>query len=55
MVTAVRGDISGGWIAVDDFVFLADVENCDIVPPEADPGTTSTTDSGGSTQYPPSK
>ena len=55
MLTAIRGDINGGWVAVDDFEFLPNVENCVIVPPEADPNPTSTTTAGGTTQYPPSE
>ena len=54
MLTAIRGDINNGWVAVDDFTFLSDVEDCSIIPPEADPNPASTTDSGGTTMYPPS-
>ena len=56
LLAAIRGDINGGWVAVDDFEFLADVEDCSIVPPEADPYPKTTTDSGGTTSqyYPPS-
>ena len=54
MLTAIRGDTNGGWVAVDDFEFLTDVENCDIVPPEADPNPSTTTVAGETTHYPPS-
>ena len=54
MLTAIRGDINNGWVAVDDFTFRAEISDCSIIPPEADPNPASTTDSGGSTMYPPS-
>ena len=54
MLTAIRGDINSGWIAVDDFIFLPDVEDCSTLPPEADPNHSSTTVSGETTHIPPS-
>ena len=56
LLAAIRGDINGGWVAVDDFEFLDDVEDCSIVPPEADPYPKTSTDAGGTTSqyYPPS-
>ena len=54
MLTAIRGDTNGGWVAVDDFLFLTGVEDCDIIPPEADPNPSTTTPAGETTHYPPS-
>ena len=55
MLTAIRGDTNNGWVAVDDFQFIPEVSDCSIVPPEADPNPSSTTDGGDTTMYPPSK
>ena len=55
MLTAIRGDTNNGWVAVDDFQFIPEVSDCSIVPPEADPHPSSTTDGGDTTMYPPSK
>ena len=54
MLTAIKGDNNSGWIAVDDFIFLPDVEDCSTFPPEADPNHSSTTVSGETTHIPPS-
>ena len=40
---------------MDDFEFYAESEACSILPPEADPNPSSTTDSGETTMYPPSE
>ena len=54
MLTAIKGNNNSGWIAVDDFIFLPDVEDCSTYPPEADPNHSSTTVSGETTHIPPS-
>ena len=42
IITAVRGDINDGYVALDDFSFRANEEFCSIKPEDAVPKTTTT-------------
>jgi hypothetical protein len=35
-ITAVRGNDTTGYVALDDF-WITHVDSCDVLPPEADP------------------
>ena len=39
----MRGTNENNWIAVDEFLFLADTEHCTFEPPEAKPAAPTTT------------
>ena len=50
---AFRGESTTGWVAVDDFIFLPDIEDCTVKPPGANPHST-TAGPDQTTHYPPS-
>ena len=52
-ITAFRGDSNQGWVAIDDFIFLPDIDECSIKPQGADPQQT-TANPAETTLMPPS-
>ena len=49
---ASRGDSDQGWVAIDDFIFLADILDCSVHPPGANPQQT-TQNPSETTMIPP--